>query len=423
MPKMGNQNILISLLFIFSASLALSKSAVNVVLTLTYVTALFFIVRSRDYRKTIMANMGQPLVLPLVLYLAVAIVGLVYTETINDGLGILNKIVGLFLVYFMTSVLINTIHGEKERAQTAENLVLVFIAGIFILDMIGVLTYLGIVADRKFSLPVYPMHVHHIWFANLNAVGIYAAASLLLFPAAPQDRRKRTLLAIFIIFALTAVLLSISRTSWFGLIATGVVLAYLYTRKKRIFFLIVAIGVISCLSAYFFLPFVHDRIVTIYTDTVVYSTTGGDEYSSLGDRFLMWKAAMKMFLSNPIFGVGTGDYVSSIQAYVSAGQLPARILGYNQPHNMYLFTLATNGLLGIAALLYLFFRIFSFTRASGQGSPAHKSMLFLAIAVAVHYLVAGMTDSLFNIFILRFSFAFIMGVCIRTVAEGEGRRK
>jgi len=236
MPKMDNQNILISLLFIFSASLALSKSAVNVVMTLTYVVALFYIIRSRDYRKTITSNMGQPLVLPLILYLAVAIVGIVYTETINDGLGILNKTAGLFLVYFMTSVLINTDHDEKERAQTADNLVLVFIAGIFILDVIGLLTYLGFVADRKFSLPVYPMHVHHIWFANLNAVGIYAAASFLLFPDIPQDRRKRSLLIIFILFAIASVLLSISRTSWFGMIATGIVLAYLYTGKKRIFF-------------------------------------------------------------------------------------------------------------------------------------------------------------------------------------------
>jgi len=132
---------------------------------------------------------------------------------------------------------------------------------------------------------------------------------------------------------------------------------------------------------------------------------------------------MKMFLSNPLFGVGTGDYVSSVQAYVSAGQLPARISGYNQPHNMYLFTLATNGLFGLTALIYFFFRILSFAMRSGSKAPGYKGLSFLATAVAVHYLVASMTDSLFNIFILRFSFAFIMGVCIRTVAEGEGRRK
>jgi len=122
---------------------------------------------------------------------------------------------------------------------------------------------------------------------------------------------------------------------------------------------------------------------------------------------------VKMFLSNPLLGVGTGDYMSTMRLYVASGTVPARILGYNQPHNMYLFALATNGILGLAALLYLLYSIFSSALSSGKASPGQERLSFLATAVAVHYLVAGMTDSLFNIFILRFSFAFIMGVCIR----------
>jgi len=195
----------------------------------------------------------------------------------------------------MTSVVIDAVHGTEERAKLTDNLLLIFIAGILVLDVIGLLTYLGIVADRKFSLPVYPMHVHHIWSANLNAVGIYAATSFLLFRTFPQDPKRKALLIVFIVLALLSILLSISRTSWFGMIATGIVLTYLYTDKKRIFFLTVAGGVSVCLLAYSFIPFVHDRINTIYTDIVVYSATGGDAYSSLGDRFVMWKAAMKMF--------------------------------------------------------------------------------------------------------------------------------
>jgi len=290
----------------------------------------------------------------------------------------------------------------------------IFIAGVLILDVIGLLTYLGIFADRKFSLPVYPMHVHHIWFANLNAVGIYAAASFLLFRTFPQENKRKTLFIVFIVLAILSILLSISRTSWFGMIATGIFLAYLYTDKKRIFFFTIVGGVSGCLLAYFFIPFIHDRINTIYTDIVVYSTTGGDAYSSLGDRFLMWKSAIKMFSTNPLFGIGTGDYVASIQAYVSAGQLPTRMLVYNQPHNMYLFALATNGILGLGALLFIFYRIFTLTRSFRDIPPGQQQLFFLATAVAIHYLVAGLTDSLFNIFILRLGFAFVMGICIRT---------
>ena len=423
MTTTAHHKILIIFLAVFSLSLALSKTAVNVVMTLTYLTSLVLIVRYKEYRKSILANINQPLVLPLLAYLAVAVIGIIYTEKLADGLGIANKVAALFLVYFMTSVVIDAVHGTEERAKLTDNLLLIFIAGILVLDVIGLLTYLGIVADRKFSLPVYPMHVHHIWSANLNAVGIYAATSFLLFRTFPQDPRKKTLLIVFIVLALLSILLSISRTSWFGMIATGIVLTYLYTDKKRIFFLTVAGGVSVCLLAYSFIPFVHDRINTIYTDIVVYSATGGDAYSSLGDRFVMWKAAMKMFLTNPVLGIGTGDYVPAIRAYVSAGQLPTRMLEYNQPHNLYLFALATNGLLGLGALLFIFYRIFALTPNGKDISPAQKQLFFLATAVAIHYLVAGMTDSLFNIFILRFSFAFIIGICIRTGVCSPGRKQ
>jgi O-antigen ligase len=400
-------------LLLFSLSLSLSKSAVNVLMTLTYLTSLVLIVRYQEYRRSVVMNINQPMVLPLLVYLAVAVIGIIHTEVIADGFGIANKVASLFLVYFMTSIVIDTIHDRDDRAKLTDKLILIFIAGVLALDVIGLLTYFGVFGQRKFTLPVYPMHVHHIWFANINAVGIYAALSFILFRSSPRELKRRTLLIVFIILALISILLSISRTSWFGMIATGIVLAYLYTDKKRIFSITIAVGVSSCLLAYYFIPFIYDRINIIYTDIIVYSTTGGDTYSSLGDRFLMWKSAIKMFLTNPIFGVGTGDYVTSIKSYVSAGLLPTRMLEYNQPHNMYLFSLATNGILGLGALLFIFYRIFVFTRPFTDIPPGQQQLFFLATAVAIHYLVAGMTDSLFNIFILRFSFAFIMGICIR----------
>ena len=119
-----------------------------------------------------------------------------------------------------------------------------------------------------------------------------------------------------------------------------------------------------------------------------------------------------MFLSNVLVGVGTGDYMDTMREYISAGTVPTRILEYNQPHNIYLFSLATNGILGFALLIYLFTRIFILIHPLRKALPGQKHSFFLASAVAVHYLVAGLTDSLFNIFLLRYTFAFIMGICI-----------
>jgi len=412
MSTTTHHNILIIFLSVFSLSLALSKTAANVMMTLVYLAALVLIARYQEYRRSILSSINQPLVIPLLAYLAVAVIGIIYTEKLADGLGIANKVAGLFLVYFMTSVVIDTVHDRDERAKLIDKLIMIFIAGVLVLDVLGLMTYLGILADRKFSLPVYPGHVHHIWFANINAVGVYAAVSYFLFGPERNSSGRKALLKLFLPLAVFSVLFSISRTAWLGLIVSGLVLTYLYSGKKRAFFLTLGAVAAGCLLSYQFIPIVHDRVNIGITDILQYAE--GERETSMGWRFLMWKGAFSMFLSSPVFGIGTGDYVVTMHRYIATGAYPESLLQFNQPHNMYLFSLATNGLVGLGALLFIFYRILALTRTFKDISPVQQQLYFLATAVAVHYLVAGMTDSLFNIFILRLSFAFIMGICIRT---------
>lgn len=414
MTTTAHHKLLIVYLLVFSLSLALSKSAANVMMTLTYMTSLVLLVRYQEYRKSILSNINQPLIFPLLAYLAVAVIGIIYTEELADGLGIANKIAGLFLVYFMTSVVIDAVHGADERAKLIDKLIVIFIAGILVLDVIGFLTYFGVFGQRKFTLPVYPLHVHHIWFANINAVGLYAAISFFLSGHGIHRPGRKALIAAFLPLSALSILFSTSRTAWLGLIVTGLILTYLYSGKKRIFFLVLGSFAVLCVLSYLFIPIVQDRVNIGITDIAQYA--GGNKETSMGWRFLMWKASLTMFLSNPLFGVGTGDYVLTMHRYIESGAYPSSLLQFNQPHNMYLFALATNGLVGLAVLLYLFFRIFTSALSSGKASAGQKQLSFLALAVTVHYIVAGMTDSLFNIFVLRFSFAFIMGICIRRYA-------
>src|SRR5512137_1548971 len=104
MTSSDSLKIPVTLLMLFSATLALSKSAANVLLTLAYVATGVQMLRDRAFRLAIRDRALQPLVPPLLVYVGVAILGLAYTERFSDGIGIVNKIAGLFLVYCMTSV-------------------------------------------------------------------------------------------------------------------------------------------------------------------------------------------------------------------------------------------------------------------------------------------------------------------------------
>jgi O-antigen ligase len=127
----------------------------------------------------------------------------------------------------------------------------------------------------------------------------------------------------------------------------------------------------------------------------------------------MWEAALEMFLSNPVFGVGTGDYYATISSFVDSGRLPDFILKYTQPHNMYLFTLSTNGLIGLFTLLFIFYSIIKLAKKSIRLFQRERLFGFIALSVALHYMISGFTESVLNIHMLICSFAFIMGVSLR----------
>ena len=398
-------------LTLFGLSLALSKTAQNVLIALLYLAALSQMLLNRDVRRVLAAHLRQPLVLPLALYIGVALLGVTYSERVADGLGNVNKMVGMALVYFMTAVLLDAL-GEERSVTAAEGMLLAFIGGVIVLDVIGLLTYLGVIGDKMYVLPIWPLHVLHIWWANINAVGFYAASLLLLFSDARNDRRKRYMLIFFLPLSILSMLLSLSRTAWFGMLITVIVLSYVLVKNRKYFHVLMVALALTGFAAYGTSHIVQSRINLIFSEISLFFS--GQAQTNIGERFLMWKAAFKMFLSHPFFGVGTGDYVATMNRYMSTGEFPPYLAMFNQPHNMYLFALATNGLIGLGVFLYLFYRstIYSVRLLPAAGSGRFFGLL--GLAVLVHYLVGGMTDSFLNIQMLRYAFAFMMGIVVRS---------
>jgi len=402
---------LAAMLLLFSLTLPLSKSAGNVILFLSYTIGVTGVLLNKNFKEVIFINSRQPLMLAFSLFFLVALVGVLFTNEYSDGFHVANKFFSLPAIYFMASVLIQSLYSEETRNKNAEYILLSFLVGLMVLNGIGMMTFLGIIGNTQYVTPLAPMNLHHIWFSNINALGLYTAVSFLLFSSYGKSDRGKLFLGSSIALGIFSILLSISRTAWFGTALTSVVMAFLASKKKKLIFISVVAATLVGVIIYLFIPLVHDRINLIIQD--ISSFSAGNTETSLGMRFLMWKAAIMMFLSNPLVGVGTGGYVPTMTSYVAAGQFPEFLLQFNQPHNMYLFALATNGVLGLASLLYLFYRILLFTLPVIRRGQGERLFAFLAAATAVHYLIAGFTDSFFNIQILRYTFVFIMGVCIR----------
>jgi len=403
---------LAAMLLLFGLTLPLSKSAGNVLLSLIVLVGVAGVLLDGDLKAAVFTNIRQPLTPAFSLYFLAAFVGILFTENYADGFRIANKFFSLPAIYLIVSVLISSLYGEGQRNRNAEYILLSFLAGLMILNVIGVVTFLGIIGNKQYATPLAPLHLHHIWFSNINALGFYTAVSFLLFSPWGKITRSRIFLYSSVVLGLICILLSLSRTAWFGIALTSAIMTFLVNKNKRIFFITVLLTAAAGVGAYLFIPLVHERIGLMVSDITLF--VAGKTETSLGMRFLMWKAAMMMFLSNPLVGVGTGDYGPTMAAYVAAGQFPGFLLEFNQPHNMYLFALATNGILGLAALLYVFYRILVLALPRMLGHEEERLFTFLAAATAVHFLIAGCMDSFFNIQILRYTFVFIMGVCVRS---------
>ncbi|NOZ25945.1 MAG: O-antigen ligase family protein [Nitrospirae bacterium] len=404
---------------LFGLSLPLSKSFNSILTGLVYIYYLTAVSFDRTLWRRVTAGIRQPLNVSIVLYVAVALLGLFMSEDLIEGVRRFKTISNLLLVYVMVSTFLDLDQDAASRRRKGEQLLLSLVAGLFVFDLIGLSTYFGVTGDEPYKLPLAPLNTHHIWFANLNAVGLYTAVSLLLFSSSRRSTALKVFLSAFVVIGVVSILLSTSRTAWFGLAVVIPVYAFFLFRRKRHFLLTLLLLTGTAILLYLFNSTVHTRILQIFSDISRFHADPSAS-SSVGGRFMMWKASWKMFLSNPLFGVGTGDYILTVSRYVDSGEFPAYLLEFNQPHNIFIFALATNGLLGLAAVLYLFCCIIRQTKGLLGADGRERLFGFVALPVAVHFMVAGLTDSLLHIQVLLCTFAFVLGVCVRRSVTGKG---
>ncbi|MCJ8346356.1 O-antigen ligase family protein, partial [bacterium] len=78
------------------------------------------------------------------------------------------------------------------------------------------------------------------------------------------------------------------------------------------------------------------------------------DLSSLTYRIYTGNIAWKIFLKNPIFGTGIGDYYFDKEIYIDQGELRDDFRHTLDAHNEYLEALSTLGLVGLLLLLAIY---------------------------------------------------------------------
>ncbi len=116
--------------------------------------------------------------------------------------------------------------------------------------------------------------------------------------------------------------------------------------------------------------------------------------SSWGERLLMWRDAITIWRQEPFLGTGIGDFKLHRQQLKEQGltQYPE---AYAHAHNVYLHALAVTGLLGFLALvgLVFFYPFWLFYRYwSSAGTPWLRFYALAGMVTVIAFMVFGLTE-------------------------------
>jgi tetratricopeptide (TPR) repeat protein/O-antigen ligase len=253
--------------------------------------------------------------------------------------------------------------------------------------------------------------------ASLNALIMMACAWILF----DKSRTTRFLLGGWILSALGLLFLTSSRGGWLGTVAGLAVVGVLsfrtgyeqldavkifFTKKsaKRNILLGLGVAVLGVVGWMFYQQTVHPTHTNL-----------------LASRREFWIPALKAFLQSPLLGKGPYTFISQYLQYNSVP--PKQIFVYS--HSIYFDTLSSSGILGFAAVCWLFWVILrSLWQRIQQSSTADRFIAIGGAAAFTAFCVHGLADSVHHtIPTSAWSLAILLGVVLSKPGNlADGRK-
>lgn len=191
--------------------------------------------------------------------------------------------------------------------------------------------------------------------ANPNELGAYLSifwvANWILMGSDEVSKPRKWFLILGTVVGFVCTIRTLSRGAFLSLLVA--LFVYAYFRSKKAFLAIILITVVGVYNYEAILPQVMvDRINQTFQEE---DNFYGDqqqtslEQESAGARILFWKAGLKMFLDNPVFGVGFHQFPHHLPKYGQEYGLD----NPRPPHNMYIKMLAEQGIFGFIFFVWI----------------------------------------------------------------------
>ncbi len=311
---------------------------------------------------------------PVLFFMILPWVGLLYTQD-TAGLGI--KFAGKthYWIYCMA------IASISFTVYPAQRLIQAFLAGLALNAIVGILQLAGIFPRMNpisFGLG--------LGYNTLSAYLIVGMLTASYYFREVRQKRLRMMFGLLTLLFFFHLIILMGRAGYLTFFFLCPIIAYNFLRGTSLY----KAALISLLltGAMLLSPIVRERIQLSINQVKHHlqanpDAAWGKEYSAQQDRFYMWRGALRIFLTNPLIGVGTGGYRTVLKD-MGDPEWP----GIAHPHNNILDMAVSFGLMGIIVIFWFFWEIFK------NSWRERKSPLgFFVLSTVLVMFVGGLVDT------------------------------
>ena len=321
-----NDLLFFSLVSVF-ATVPLGPALKNVSLVLL----MFFWLASGVFWTERYRWLRQDWFLPLLCMVLLPWVGLLWSTDIQTGLGYAQR-----SVYWLYGLAAASILYQK---YTAKNLILAFLAGLFVAAQVSVLQMMGFISMYQGTMYGF---LNHISYSLLLVAG-------LLFLAYQFREQTNRSIRFGIVAGILLLMLNLgigaSRAGYLAFVfAVPWMLVVMFPRRQLVLIFFCGLLAVGALAMS---PVVHTRVAEMKSNIVSYHQ--GEGLTSIGLRFHMWDGALKIWKAHPWLGVGTGGYR---QAFSAVAEDPRYVI-FSHPHNSLLHIAVSYGIVGVSVFIWL----------------------------------------------------------------------
>ena len=350
---------------------------------------LFWLIKA-DFKNDFHKLKNNTVVIAVMLFLALHIIGLLWTEDLHWGLHILKKeLKFLWLPIFMLFI-------KKEHIKYY---IYAFLLAMTIAEVSSYAIWFEIIAPFGNASVTNPTPFNtHITYNPFLAITIYLLLYYIIFDK-KVEKKQKIIYSLFVLSMSINMFITGGRAGQIMYFTMIIILVFQYFNKQIFKAMLVSLIIIPSILfiAYNSSQLFHDRVNLAISNTTNYEN---NKNTSVGCRLTYAINSFDIIKENLFIGVGTGDFKNEY-ARVNAINTP-EMKPTENPHNMYTLELVQFGFVGLLSLLFIAFSQLKyairsssiFTNKFGVVLP----LLFGVIMFSDTYLLGHYTTLMFIFF-------------------------